>query len=246
MIKALIIDDEEPARAIIKSFLQVMDDITVVGECTNGFDGIKKVHELNPDLVFLDIHMPKLNGFEMLELIDEPPVIIFSTAYDQYAVKAFENNAVDYLLKPYSEGRFREAVEKALDRLRNNIKQEKAVSKNLIEEGSGALERIAIRNGTNITIIPVSKISHIEAQDDYVAIYSEGKKYLKQYTMGYLAKALPPDSFIRVHRSYIVNLTMILRLEAMTKDSLIAILQNGVKVPVSKSGYSELKNMLKI
>lgn len=245
MLKAVIIDDEEPAREIIKAFLKAHDNIGVVAECKNGFEGVKAINDLKPDVVFLDIQMPKLNGFEMLELLDVKPVIIFSTAYDEYAIKAFEHNAADYLLKPYSPQRFNEAVKKALNKAYNN--ENKAATEELKNHllKEQIIERIAIRSGSNITILPIHKITYIEAQDDYVAIYSEEKKYLKQYTMKYLESALPKDHFARVHRSYIVRIDQIKRLEAMTKDSYIAILKyNDTEIPVSRSGYQQLKQLL--
>lgn len=245
MYKAVIIDDEEPAREIIKAFLKAHEDIGVVAECKNGFEGIKAINELKPDLVFLDIQMPKLTGFEMLELLEEKPVIIFSTAYEEYAIKAFELNAADYLLKPYSPQRFNEALTKALEKFNNE--DHKATTKRVEEhlKQHYKLERIAVRSGSDISIIPLHKISHFEAQDDYVAIYSEGRKYLKQYTMKYLESALPSDQFIRIHRSYIIRLEEISKLEAYSKDSHVAVLLNGkTKLPVSRTGYNSLKEVL--
>ncbi|MGK7391108.1 MAG: LytR/AlgR family response regulator transcription factor [Candidatus Cyclobacteriaceae bacterium M2_1C_046] len=245
MFRAIIIDDEEPAREIIKSFLKTNEDIDVVAECKNGFEGIKAITELKPDIVFLDIQMPKLTGFEMLELLEEKPVIVFSTAYDEYAIKAFELNAADYLLKPFSFQRFNNALQKAIDNLQNE--NHKLVN-NKIEEHlkkQNKLERIAVRSGPDITIIPLHKISHIEAQDDYVAIYTDGKKYLKQYTVKFLENALPSGEFIRIHRSYIVRLEQIKKLEAYSKDSHIAVLLDGkTQLPVSRTGYQKLKEVL--
>lgn len=245
MFKAIIIDDEEPAREIIKSFLKAYEDIGVVAECKNGFEGIKAITEFKPDIVFLDIQMPKLTGFEMLELLEEKPVIVFSTAYDDYAIKAFELSAADYLLKPFSPKRFNDALQKAVDNLKdgNHRSVTKKVEEHLKEQNK--LERIAVRSGSDITIIPIDKVSHIEAQDDYVAIYTEGKKFLKQYTMKFLENALPSDKFIRIHRSYIVKMEGIKKLEAYSKDSYIAVLRDGkTQLPVSRTGYQTLKEVL--
>ena len=244
MVTAVIIDDEKLAREIVRSYLKAFPQIEIVGECANGFEGVKVISELKPDLIFLDVQMPKLTGFEMLELLDDVPVIIFSTAYDQYAIKAFEKSAVDYLLKPYSQARFNEAVEKALGKL--GAQQVHGVKdiRQAREEYSETLDRIVVRVGHKIIIIPLDKIEYIEAQDDYVAINSEGKKYLKQLTMKYLETSLPKDSFTRVHRSFIVKINQIDRLEAYSKDAFVAILKSARTVPVSRSGYTLLKEVL--
>ncbi|UII28459.1 LytTR family transcriptional regulator DNA-binding domain-containing protein [Fulvivirga maritima] len=246
MIKCLIIDDEKLARDVVSAYLKGQDDVEIVGECSNGFEGVKAIQEMKPDLIFLDVQMPKLTGFEMLELLDEMPVIIFSTAFDEYAIKAFEKSAVDYLLKPYSKQRFEEALNKAKAKLKNQEPSTTAVD-TLLEEKrqeTEQLERIVVRSGSKIVIIPTSKLDYVEAQDDYVALHSEGKKYLKQITMKYLEQALPAAEFVRVHRSYIVRVSMIDRLEPYTKDSYVAVLKDSSKISVSRSGYSALKEVL--
>jgi two-component system LytT family response regulator len=245
MIKAVIIDDEQLARDLIKKFLSENSTVEVVAECTNGFDGAKAIAEHKPDLIFLDVQMPKLTGFEMLEIIDERPIIIFSTAFDQYAIKAFEQSAADYLLKPYSKARFQEALAKAISQIEN--KQPTTVTIEKVIESKHAqeqLDRVVIKNGSKILILSLDDISHFEAQDDYVAIYSEGKKYLKQLTMKYLENSLPKDQFVRVHRSFIVAIAEIDKLEPYSKDAFIAILKSGDKVSVSRSGYNALKEAL--
>ncbi|MEQ9168209.1 MAG: response regulator, partial [Fulvivirga sp.] len=233
MIKAVIIDDEQLARDLIKKFLSENSTVEVVAECTNGFDGAKAIAEHKPDLIFLDVQMPKLTGFEMLEIIDERPIIIFSTAFDQYAIKAFEQSAVDYLLKPYSKARFQEALVKAIGQVEN--KQPNGTIEKVIEskQAQEQLDRVVIKNGSKILILSVDNISHFEAMDDYVAIYSEGKKYLKQLTLKYLENSLPEDLFVRVHRSYIVAISQIDKLEPYSKDAFIAILKSGDKISVS-------------
>lgn len=245
MIKALIIDDEKLARDVIKKFLQDFDEIEVVEECANGFEGMKAITTHKPELIFLDIQMPKLTGFEMLELLDEKPVIIFSTAYDEYAIKAFELSAADYLLKPYSKKRFDEAVNKARAKIENRTENDTIVAKVLSQlPEKEVLDRIVIKNGTKILIVSVEEINYFEAQDDYVALYTHGKKYLKQLTMKYLAEKLPSDKFVRVHRSYIVAIDQIDKLEAFSKDTYLAILKTGEKISVSRSGYQLLREKL--
>jgi two-component system, LytTR family, response regulator len=246
-ITAIIIDDEKLARDIIKKYLQQNENIKLTGECTNGFEGIKSINDLKPDLVFLDIQMPKITGFEMLELLDEKPEIIFTTAFDQYAIKAFEVNAIDYLLKPFSLERFNDAVNKVIDKIKIS---EKGISNydNLItkvNEFNDSLNRIVVKTNQKIVIIPVEKISHIEAQDDYVMIYSELGKFLKQNTMKYYEEHLNQSEFIRVHRSYIVNINEVKQVELFEKESYKITLKDGSKIPVSKSGYSKIKDISK-
>ncbi|MEM9856111.1 MAG: LytTR family transcriptional regulator DNA-binding domain-containing protein [Bacteroidota bacterium] len=246
MTKVLIVDDEKLARDIVKAYLKPHADFEVIAECQNGFEGVKVIHEEKPDLVFLDIQMPKLTGFEMLELLEEPPVIVFSTAYDEFAIKAFENNAVDYLLKPYSQDRFDSAIEKAQEKLTNRGQHKEEVS-NLVDEHRNAtdeLDRIVIRLGSKIVILDLDTIDYFEAQDDYVAIFSQDQKYLKQVRMKFLESALPKDKFIRVHRSYIAAVNQIDKIEAYSKDSYLALLKTGVKIPVSRKGYQALKEGL--
>ncbi len=245
-IKVLIIDDEEMARNLVKTYLNDYDALEIVGECANGFDGLKAIKEKNPDLVFLDIQMPKLTGFEMLELMDDLPDIIFTTAYDQYAIKAFDNNAVDYLLKPFSRDRFRAAIEKFMEKYKVEENKPKAVQ-NLLEEmddNGELLERIVVRLGAKIKIILTENIRYLESQDDYVMIYTPDGKYLKKKTMGYFEKHLDPNDFVRIHRSYIVRVDQIGQLELYGKDSYIAALKDGSKLSVSRSGYTRLKQVL--
>lgn len=243
---AVIIDDETLAREITKKYLAGHPDIFISAECSNGFDAIKKINELSHDLIFLDIQMPKLNGFEMLELLEKPPVIIFTTAYDQFALKAFEANAADYLLKPYSRERFDEAIQKAYIRLRNKTPQSGLIKK-LIEQNESKneyLERIVIKNGTVISIIPVEDVNYIEAQDDYVMIFSVQGKFLKQKTMKFYDEHLDPKDFVRVHRSYIVAVKSIKKIELLEKETYHVILLDKISVPVSKKGYEKLKEIL--
>ncbi len=247
-IKSIIIDDERLARDIIKKYLSEIPEIDVIAECSNGFEGIKKINELKPDIVFLDVQMPKINGFEMLELLDEPPSIIFSTAYDQYALKAFQVNAVDYLLKPYSKERFNDALKKATATI-DDKQRKHSLIKNLIENrGNTAeyLDRILVKTGPKISIIPAETIKWIEAKDDYVMIHSTGGKFLKQKTMKFLEEHLNPKDFIRIHRSFIAAIKEIKKIELLEKESYQVVLGNNECLPVSKSGYEKLKARLTI
>lgn len=244
-IKVLIIDDEKLAREIIKTYLRKNNSIEIAGECSNGFDALKQINDLKPDLIFLDIQMPKLTGFEMLEVLDNPPVIIFTTAYDQYALKAFEVNATDYLLKPFPEERFNEALQKAIKLLGDkNLVSKKIenLAKSLETKGE-TIERVVVKNGQKISIIPVNEIKYIEAQDDYTMIYTDKGNFLKQKTMKFFDENLDQKDFIRIHRSYFVKVTQIKQIELFEKDSYCVILHEGKKLPVSKSGYQKLKEI---
>lgn len=244
VIRTILVDDEEPARMILHEYLSKHNNVEIVAECANGFEAVKALTELKPDLAILDIQMPKLNGFEVLELVDNPPTIIFATAYDQYAVKAFEQHAVDYLLKPFSKERLDEALEHVLE----HLKKKKPLPVDALAEAAGlkpsTLERILVKDGSKVHVIPTDKIDYLEAQDDYVAIKVEGKSHLKQQRMAELEKLLDPTKFVRVHRSYIVNLERIGRIELYAKDSRVAILKDGTKLHISRSGYDKLKIML--
>ncbi|MCX6246910.1 MAG: LytTR family DNA-binding domain-containing protein [Bacteroidetes bacterium] len=246
MSTAIIIDDEQPAREIIKHYLKSFPEIELLGDYPDGFSGLKAIQELKPDIVFLDIQMPKLTGFELLELLDEPPHIIFSTAYDQYAIKAFEMTAVDYLLKPYSSERFAQAIKKVQLQILTRKTEQPAVN-NLVaalESNPEFLERIAVKTRKKIEVIPVNEISHIEADDDYVTIHTGTEKYLKEKTMKYMESHLDPAQFVRVHRSYIVNVNHIARLELYEKETYHVLLKNGTSIRASSTGYKELKQLL--
>jgi len=245
--KVLIIDDEKLARDIIRKYLEHNEQIELIGECTNGFEGIKSINELKPDIIFLDIQMPKLTGFEMIELIEHQPEIIFSTAYDQYAIKAFEVNATDYLLKPFPLDRFNEALNKAVEKVKNNNNSEDDYNKliSTVADESGPLDRIVVKTNQKIIIIPAEKIHFIEAQDDYVMIHSELGKHLKKQTMKYYEEHLDTNTFFRVHRSYIINIDFVQQMELFEKESYKITMMNGVKIPVSRTGYSKIKELLK-
>lgn len=242
-ITTIIIDDEAPAREILRYYLRNIEEIEIVAECSDGFSGLKAISEHKPDLIFLDIQMPRLNGFELLEVLTEKPEVIFTTAYDQYAIRAFEMNAVDYLMKPFTEERLKDAVGKALDRIPG--KESRAgESGNPIGKLPSPLARIVVRKGNAINIIPVDEIRYLEAQDDFVMIYHSSGKALKQQTMKYYEDNLPPDRFARIHRSYIVKIGEIKKLEPYSKDNYVAVLAGGEKIPVSRSGYKNLREEL--
>lgn len=246
-IRTIIIEDEEPARILIKNYLASIDDIEIITECTNGFEGLKAIQEHNPDLIFLDIQMPKLTGFEMLELLDKKPHIIFTTAYDEFALKAFDHNATDYLLKPFSKERFNEALNKLRHRIKNEP-TEKATQpieklQTYIDDAGQTLERVVVRTGKHIKVIPVDKIKYFEAQDDYVMVYSQEGNHLKEKTMKYYESVLDPGEFVRIHRSYIVRLSEITQLELYQKDSYLVVLKDGTKLKASRTGYRRLKEL---
>jgi two-component system LytT family response regulator len=245
MIKTILIDDEPLARSITREYLQTYKDIEVVQECNDGFEGVKAITQLKPDLIFLDIQMPKINGFEMLELIDQPPAVIFTTAFDEFAIKAFEAHAVDYLLKPYSKERFDKALQKWLQQ--RSQTDEKKNQQTLLSEDIRQPEernRVVVREGGNIRIIPVHEIQYLEAYDDYVKIYTAKEMFLKKKTMSFYEQSLDSAQFIRVHRSYIIQLTQLTRIEPLEKDTHVALLKSGIRIPLSKSGYAKLKTVL--
>jgi len=302
-IKAILIDDEPLARMIVKEYLQSYPEIAIVQECSDGFEGIKSIQQYHPDLIFLDIQMPKINGFEMLELVEQPPAVIFTTAFDEYAIRAFDNHAVDYLLKPFNKERFDKALRKWLDQfaIRNAAGQaspghaasDQTAPANSRSDApaasasggsasggsaSGATpadpaaaspaghlptsagntaalletaaqsptqqQRIVVKTGGKIKIIPLEDIHFLEAADDYVKIHTHNGAFLKNRTMGYFEQTLDPSQFVRTHRSYILNIQQVTRIDPYEKDSHLCILQSGAQVPVSKAGYVKLKAVL--
>jgi two-component system LytT family response regulator len=242
-IGALIVDDEDLARHVIREFLSAHPEIEILAECANGFEAVKIIAERKPDLIFLDVQMPKLTGFDVLELIGTDVPVIFVTAYDQYAMRAFDVHAVDYLLKPIGRERFEAALERAKGRLAEKMPsaQELAAAARPPQQ---YLDRLVVRDGTKVTLIPVAKLDYAEAQDDYVALASQGKKHLKQQTIASLEACLDPNGFVRIHRSYLVNLERVVRIEPYGKDSRLAILSDGARLPVSRAGYARLKALL--
>lgn len=242
-MKAIIIDDEPLARSIIREYLQGHTQIEIVEECKDGFEGIKGIMQHQPDLVFLDVQMPKINGFEMLELVEHPPSVIFTTAFDEYAIKAFETHAVDYLLKPFSKERFDKAIQKWMEQ-KNAVTSNQSSLLATVAESPQQSHRIVVKTGGKIQIIPVLDIDYLEAADDYVRINTKKGVFLKNKTMNYFEQVLNAQQFVRTHRSFIINVSVINRIDPYEKDNHIVILQTGAKIPVSKTGYAKLKGIL--
>jgi two-component system LytT family response regulator len=250
LLRVIIVDDEPLARAVVREYLGAHAGVSIVAECGNGFEAVKAVTELAPDLMFLDIQMPKLDGFEVLELLGRAVPVIFTTAYDQYALRAFDVHAVDYLLKPFSEERLAEALSRARSRVagRDGSEDHAALDVAALVTAArprqGPLERVLIRDGAQVHVIPVDRIDFVEAQDDYVSFLADGKSFLKDQTMAAVEAALDPARFVRIHRSYLLNIDRIARVELYAKDSRIAILRDGRKLPVSRAGYARLSKLL--
>ena len=247
-MRVLVVDDEALARAFLLEQLAEREEIEVVGEAANGFEAVKLVEELAPDLVFLDIQMPKLSGFEVLELLGEPaPAVVFVTAYDEYALRAFEVHAVDYILKPVEPARLSEALARVDERLRARTPSPPAAPAALAAAArppGRPLERVLIREEGRVHVLPVGKLDFVEAQDDYLSFASAGKRYRKQQTMAELEAQLDPRRFVRIHRSYLLNVERLARLDLYAKDSWLAILADGTKLPVSRPGHARLKELI--
>ncbi|MDN3549510.1 LytR/AlgR family response regulator transcription factor [Mucilaginibacter aquaedulcis] len=248
MRRALIIDDEPLARMVVKEYLQNFSEIELLQECNDGFEGLKAIQQYQPDLIFLDVQMPKINGFEMLELVEQPPAVIFTTAFDEYAIKAFEAHAIDYLLKPFSKDRFNKAIEKYLATApeKHAPKQTEELLETAAAQSPSQHERIVVKTGTKVKIIPVADVEYLQADDDYVSVFTKEGSYLKNKTMNFFEQTLDARQFVRVHRSYIIAIQQITRIDPYEKDAHLAILKSGAKIPVSKTGYVKLKQVLGI
>jgi two-component system LytT family response regulator len=240
-LRVVIVDDEELARLTLRQDLRAIGGVEIVAECANGFEGVKAIGELQPDLVFLDVQMPKLDGFEVLELVGGGVPTVFVTAYDQYALKAFEVHAVDYLLKPFTRDRLISAMERAR---RQGGQVAPAALRAAARPSAAPLERVVIRDGAQVHVIPVDKIDYVEAQDDYVAIHAGGRPLLKEQTLGDLEAQMDGRRFVRIHRSYLLNVDRLSRVELYAKDSRVAILVDGGRLPVSRAGYQRLQQLL--
>jgi len=244
MSKVVIIDDEPLARSLVVEYLQQHSSIEIAAECNDGFQGVKAIMQHKPDLIFLDIQMPKINGFEMLELLDSTPSVIFTTAFDEYAIKAFEANAIDYLLKPFSKERFDLAIQKWNEK--KNTSSEKSIQ-SLLENTTKQPDeknRIVVKNGSDIRIVPMADVMYIEAYDDYVKIFTKDTYYLKKKTMNYYEQVLDSSHFFRTHRSFIINLQELTKIEPLEKNTYVVLLKNGKRIPLSRTGYSKLKETL--
>ncbi len=245
-IRCVTVDDEPLARELLRNYLTKISDIELIAECANGFEALKSIQELDPDLVFLDIQMPKIDGFELLEVLDYKPHIIFITAFDQYAIRAFEMNAVDYLLKPFAKERLIQAIDKARQRINSKTTDQPNAMEDLkkhLDNQEKEIDRVVVRQGAKIIIIPVAKIFYLEAQDDYVMIYSELGRHLKEKTMKYFESALPKNSFIRVHRSHLISLSHIASVELYEKNTHLVVMKNGDKLRASQDGYKRLREL---
>jgi two-component system, LytTR family, response regulator len=250
-LTAIIVDDEELARGLLREYIESSPDVEILAECANGFEAVKAIAEQKPDLVFLDIQMPKLDGFEVLELIGSDVAVIFVTAYDQYAMRAFDEHAVDYLLKPFAVERFQKALERARQRLGEKGSAPAPATRPAAAELARAarppqefLQRVVVKDGARVHIIPVDKLDYAESQDDYVSLHSQGKSFLKEQTISSLEAALDPERFVRIHRTVIVNLERVAKIEPYAKDSRVAVLSDGAQLPVSRAGYERLRALL--
>jgi two-component system LytT family response regulator len=239
MIRVVLIDDEPLARQLVREYLSAVAEVQVVAECNDGYEGLKAIAAHSPDLVFLDVQMPKISGFEMLELLDTPPPVIFTTAFDEYALKAFEASAVDYLLKPFSKDRFM----KAFDKWRQQGSTLRGAAAPQLSPPEEA-QRIVVKKGQNIVIVPVAEVHYLEAYDDYVKIHTHEGFFLKKKTMGHYERVLPAQQFVRVHRSYLLNISQLTRIEPAAKDNHLALLKSGVRLPLSESGFARLRAAL--
>ncbi len=298
-LRAIVVDDEMLARQVLIEHLNARGDVEIIAQCANGFEAVKAITELQPDLVLLDIQMPKLDGFEVLELVGKPVPVIFVTAYDEFAVRAFEIHAIDYLLKPFSEERINEAIERARERFASapaaapaavtamsapthasapaadaaasgaaattaagespqvtaSVSAAHVPSPALggltphklrteVRPQSGPLERVLIRDGSRVHVIAVGDVDFVQAQDDYVCFHAAGKQYLKEQPLAEVEASLDPAQFVRIHRSFLLNVDRLARVEPLTKDSRIAILKDGRKLPLSRAGYQRLNALL--
>jgi two-component system LytT family response regulator len=249
-LRVLLVDDEAPARALLREYLGAIPGVEVAGECANGFEAVKAITERKPDLLFLDVQMPKLDGFEVLELLEPGgPAVIFCTAYDEYALRAFEVHAVDYLLKPFGRERLGEAVARARDRIAQGGRTgsgeppPSGAALAAAARGEGRhVERIVVRDGAQVHVVPVERVDYVEAQDDYVAIHEGERTHLKHQALAELANSLDPSRFVRVHRSFLVNVERVARVELLAKDQRVVILRDGQQLPVSRSGHERLRD----
>jgi two-component system LytT family response regulator len=243
-LRTIVVDDEAPARTLLREYLEADAGIEIVAECANGFEAVKAITELRPDLVFLDVQMPKLDGFEVLDLVGAGPAVVFVTAYDEYALRAFDVHAVDYLLKPFGPERLATALERVRGRLGG---REQAPVRAVVAAARGRdvpAHRILVRDGPMVHVIPVDALDYVEAQDDYVCLHAGGRRHLKEQTMSEVEAVLDPARFVRIHRSVILNIERLARVEPYAKDSRVAILRDGTKLPVSRAGYARLNQLL--
>ncbi|HEX4347797.1 MAG TPA: LytTR family DNA-binding domain-containing protein [Vicinamibacterales bacterium] len=246
LLRVAIVDDEELARRVVREYLSSMQGVEIVAECANGFDAVKAVAETRPDLLLLDVQMPKLDGFEVLELVGKDVAVIFTTAYDEYALRAFEVHAVDYLVKPFSQERLADAVARARERIGKGRHEMPAANELIAATRSdrGSAVRVLVRDGARVHIIPIGKVDYVQAQDDYVCFHSEGKEYLKDQTLADVEASLDPAKFVRIHRSFLLSLDRLARVELDERENRVAVLTTGQKLPVSRAGYQRLAKLI--
>jgi two-component system LytT family response regulator len=243
-LRVVIVDDEALARGLLREYLAAAPDIEIVAECSNGFEAVKSVAELQPDLMFLDVQMPKLDGFEVLELVGREVAVVFVTAYDQYALRAFDVHAVDYLVKPFSVERLMAALERARNRLGRGDKPPTRELVDAARPRQGYAGRVLVRDGPRVHVLPVEKLDYVQAQDDYVAFRCEGKDYLKDQALGQVEASLDPVKFVRIHRSFLLNVERLSRVELDARENHVAILADGRRLPISRAGYRRLSSLL--
>jgi two-component system LytT family response regulator len=243
-IRVAIVDDEALARAVLREYLAALPGVEVVAECANGFEAVKVVSELRPDLLLLDVQMPKLDGFEVLDLVGKDVAVVFVTAYDQYALRAFEVHAVDYLLKPFSAERLAGSIARARERLQRGERLPAESLALSVKRSPEHASRILVRDGPRVHILPIAKVAYVQAQDDYACFFCDGKEYLKEQTLTQVEATLDPARFVRIHRSYLLNLDFLARVDLDERESRIAVLTDGRKLPVSRAGYSRLGEIL--
>jgi two-component system LytT family response regulator len=244
LLRIAVVDDEPLARAVLCEFLAAEPNVEVVAQCANGFEAVKAVSELTPDLLLLDVQMPKLDGFEVLDLVGRDVAVVFTTAYDQYALRAFEVHAVDYLLKPVSAERLSEALARVRERLDRGERSASPGAMAAAKSQEGHAHRVLVRDGPRVHVLPVEKIDYVQAQDDYVCFRSEGKDYLKEQTLADVEASLDPKAFVRIHRSYLLNLSRLVRVDQDERENRVAVLTDGRRLPVSRAGYTRLNTLL--
>lgn len=243
-LRVVIVDDEDLARRGLRRDLSADPRVEIVAECPDGFEAVRAAAELAPDVMLLDIQMPRLDGFEVLELIDPAIAVVFVTAHDAHAVRAFDVNAVDYLLKPVDPERLGLALDRARERRARREPMPVAAITAMVRPPGVPLARVLVRDGPRVEVIPAETIDYVEAQDDYVAVHAAGRGHLKQQTIGALEALLDPARFVRIHRSYILNVDRLARIELYAKDSRSAILHDGTRLPLSRAGHARLRALL--
>jgi two-component system LytT family response regulator len=245
-MRILIVDDEALAREFLIEQLAGIPGTEVIGQAANGFEAVKLTEELSPELLLLDVQMPKLSGFEVLELLGpRAPRVIFVTAFDEFALRAFEVHAIDYLLKPVEPARLAAACARAQANIASGAAATSPETLAAAARPPGrSLERVLIRENARVHVLPVELLDFIEAQDDYLSFATGGKRLRKQQTLTDIEAQLDPARFVRIHRSFLLNIERLARIEPYAKDSWLAILQDGTRLPLSRKGYQRLRELI--